>query len=50
MPRVIDEEVGKVIRRRVEKTFGDKVKDFLKEVVMGAVGLIAIAVLIKIFA
>ncbi|MGR3513824.1 MAG: hypothetical protein ACU0GG_13770 [Paracoccaceae bacterium] len=28
MPKYIDEEVGKVIRRRKVKTFGDRLKEF----------------------
>ncbi len=43
MPRVIEEEVGKVIRRRTVKTFGDKVKEFLQ-------GLAGFAVLLFIIA
>lgn len=49
MPRIIDEEVAKVIRRRVEKTFGDKVKEFLTQVIIGLAMIVIIVAAIGIF-
>lgn len=41
MPRIIEEEVGKIVRRRKVKTFGDKAKEFLE-------GLAAVVVVLVI--
>lgn len=46
MPRVTKEEVGKIYRTKVEKTFFDKVKEVLQGAAVIALGII---MLIAIF-
>ncbi|MBO4168852.1 hypothetical protein [Cereibacter azotoformans] len=48
MPRYVDEEVGKIVRRRTVKTFGDKVKEFVQQLIGGVVVIFIISVAIKI--
>lgn len=40
MPRVTKEEVGKVYRTRIEKTFSDRVKEVLQGLAVIALGII----------
>lgn len=45
MPKYINEEIGKVIRRRKVKTFGDQVKEFLERLAGVAVVVVILSLI-----
>lgn len=46
MPRKIQEEVGKIYRTRVEKTFFDRVKEVLQGIAVIVLGIVILIALL----